>query len=112
MGLTDKSMNMPCSFPRRHSLPDLGTGPGEVLAHYFATNYGVTRECDAAHAEHEKIEKVTGSRDDKGEGDASMKSGCWIKGVFHQLGWAAGHDNSGRDDKFVLESMESQFIPS
>ncbi len=28
----------------------------------------------------EKIEKVTGSRDDKGEGDASMESGCWTGG--------------------------------
>jgi hypothetical protein len=27
------------------------------------------------------------ARDDTGEGDASMKSGCWIEGVFHHLGW-------------------------
>ena len=29
------------------------------------------------------------ARDDKGEGDASMESGCWTEGVFHPLGWAA-----------------------
>ena len=39
---------------------------------------------------HEKIEKVTGSQDDKGESGASMESGCRSEGVFHHLGWAAG----------------------
>ena len=39
---------------------------------------------------HEKIEKVTASRDDKGESDASMESGCRREGVFHHLGWATG----------------------
>ena len=29
------------------------------------------------------------ARDDKGEGDASMESGCWTEGVFHLLRWAA-----------------------
>jgi hypothetical protein len=28
---------------------------------------------------HEKIEKVTGSRDDKGEGKGSIESGCWTE---------------------------------
>jgi hypothetical protein len=28
------------------------------------------------------------ARDDKGEGNASMKSGCWTDVVFHHLGWA------------------------
>jgi hypothetical protein len=35
---------------------------------------------------HEKIEKVTGSRDDKGEGDGSIKSGCWTEVFFIILG--------------------------
>ena len=30
------------------------------------------------------------ARDDKGEGDASMESGCWTERVFHLLRWAAG----------------------
>jgi hypothetical protein len=30
------------------------------------------------------------ARDDKGEGDASMESGCRTEGVFHHLGWVAG----------------------
>ena len=28
------------------------------------------------------------ARDDKGEGDASMESGCWTEGVFHHIRWA------------------------
>jgi len=39
---------------------------------------------------HEKIEKVTGSRDDKGEGKSSIESGCWTEAFCHHLGWAAG----------------------
>jgi hypothetical protein len=34
--------------------------------------------------------RVRFGRDDKGEGSGSMKSGYWIEGVFHHLGWAAG----------------------
>ena len=34
------------------------------------------------------------ARDDKGEGDASMESGCWTEGVFHHLGWAEGDENA------------------
>ena len=36
--------------------------------------------------------RVTGNpgRDDKGEGYASMESGCWTEGVVHHLGRAAG----------------------
>jgi hypothetical protein len=30
------------------------------------------------------------ARDDKGEGGASIESGCSTEGVFHLLGWAAG----------------------
>jgi hypothetical protein len=30
------------------------------------------------------------ARDDKGKSDASMKSGGWIEGVFHHLGWDVG----------------------
>ena len=31
---------------------------------------------------HEKIEKVTGSRDDKGKGNGCTKSGCWTEALF------------------------------
>ena len=38
------------------------------------------------------------ARDDKGEDDASLESGCWTEGVFHLLRWAAGLSPT-RDDK-------------
>jgi hypothetical protein len=41
------------------------------------------------------------ARDDKGEGDASMESGCWTEGVFNHPGGPQAHDYSGRDDKSV-----------
>ena len=34
--------------------------------------------------------RVRFGRDDKGEGEASMESGCWTEAFFHRLGWAAG----------------------
>ena len=34
------------------------------------------------------------ARDDKGEGDASMESGCWKEGIFHPLGGPHVHDSS------------------
>jgi hypothetical protein len=34
--------------------------------------------------------RVRFGRDDKGEGEASMESGCWTEGVFHHFGWATG----------------------
>ena len=43
----------------------------------------------------EKIEKVTGSRDDKGKGNASMESRWWAQGVFHHLGGSQAYVYSG-----------------
>src|SRR5580692_1813953 len=40
-------------------------------------------------------------RDDKGEGEASMESGCWTEGVFITL----GRPRVGRDDKGVLVEL-------
>jgi hypothetical protein len=34
---------------------------------------------------HEKIEKVTGSRDDKGKGNGSIEGGCWTEAFFITL---------------------------
>ena len=31
-------------------------------------------------------------RDDKGEGEASMESGCWTEGVFITLGGPEAHE--------------------
>jgi hypothetical protein len=35
----------------------------------------------------------------KGEGHASMESGCWTEAFFITLGGPQAHDPSGRDDK-------------
>jgi hypothetical protein len=41
------------------------------------------------------------ARDDKGEGDGSIQSGCWTEAFFITFGGPQAHDSSGRDDKFV-----------
>ena len=45
--------------------------------------------------------RVRFGRDDKGEGDGSIKSGCWTEAFFITLGGPQAHGYSGRDDKFV-----------
>jgi hypothetical protein len=42
--------------------------------------------------------RVRFGRDDKGEGEASMESGCWTEGVFITLGGPQAHERSGRRD--------------
>jgi hypothetical protein len=37
---------------------------------------------------HERNQKVTTSRDDKGKGDGSIREWLLDRGVFHHLGWA------------------------
>jgi hypothetical protein len=39
---------------------------------------------------HEKIEKATGSRDDKGKGSGSVESGCWTDALFITSGGLRG----------------------
>ncbi len=40
-----------------------------------------------------------GRRDDRGEGEVSMKSGGWAEGAFIALGGPQAHDSSGRDER-------------
>jgi hypothetical protein len=40
-------------------------------------------------------------RDDKGEGGASIESGCWTEAFFITLGGPQAHGNSGREDNSV-----------
>jgi hypothetical protein len=54
-----------------------------MTIHIWVQGAGTQENC------HPDRKKVTPSRDDKGEGDASMESGCCTEGVFHHLGWAA-----------------------
>jgi hypothetical protein len=51
--------------------------------------------------------RVRFGRDDKGEGEASMESGCWTEGVFITLGGPQAHDSSGRDGNLLGNAMAS-----
>jgi hypothetical protein len=64
-----------------------------VLSEAEGTSAMLVNRCSSelsGHQNHERNQKVTTSRDDKGKGEASMESCCWTEAFFITLGGPAG----------------------
>jgi hypothetical protein len=70
-----------------------------VLSEAEGTSAMLVNRCSSelsGHQNHERNQKVTTSRDDKGKGDGSIESGCWTEAFFITLGGPAANEHSDR----------------